>query len=99
MCGFIRSLNLYLSNLSGRKRRNIRATVCQPGAEGESHPSHDADGLGGQEARVAHFVVHNAVENLLLIITGERRLKESDTRYSSLLYSMKHVKYKPWDDN
>ena len=41
----------------------------------EPHPSHDADGLGGEEARVTHFIVHDAVENLLLIVTGERRLR------------------------
>jgi len=44
----------------------------------EPDPSHDADGLGGEEARVAHFVVHYAVEDLLLIVARERRLKETD---------------------
>lgn len=51
-----------------------------------SYPSHDADGFGGEEARIAHLIVHYAVENLLLIVTWERRLKESDTHYFKLHY-------------
>ena len=45
-----------------------------------THPPHDGDGLGGEEARVAHLVVDDAVEHLLLIVTGERGLGGRDTR-------------------
>lgn len=40
------------------------------------YPSDDANGLIGQEARVADFVIHDAVEHLLFIIPGERRLRK-----------------------
>lgn len=50
----------------------------------QSNPSHDADGFGGEEARVAHFIVHDAVENLLLVVTWERRLKETQYYYIPL---------------
>lgn len=40
------------------------------------YPSYDANGLVGQEARVAHFVIHDAVEHLLFVIPGERRLRK-----------------------
>lgn len=39
-----------------------------------THPPHDGDGLGGEEPRVAHLVVHDAVKNLLFVIAGKRRL-------------------------
>lgn len=42
-----------------------------------SNPSHDADGLGGEEARVAHLVVHDAVKHLLFVVTWKRRLKQT----------------------
>lgn len=42
--------------------------------ERKHYSSHDADGLSGEEAWVAHFIIHNAVEHLLLIIAWERRL-------------------------
>lgn len=41
---------------------------------GGAYPSHDADGLCGEEARVAHLVIHYAVKHLLFIITWEWRL-------------------------
>lgn len=45
----------------------------------DSYPSHDADGFSREEARVTHFIVHNAVKNFLLIVTRKWRLKESQT--------------------
>ncbi len=40
-----------------------------------THPPHDGDGLGWEEPWVADFIVDDAVKHLLLIITGEGRLK------------------------
>jgi len=40
-----------------------------------AYPSHDGDGLGGEEAWVFHLLIHDAVKHLLLIITRERRLQ------------------------
>lgn len=44
-----------------------------------SDPSHDADGLGGEEPRVSNLVVHDAVKDLFLIVTREWRLQHKNT--------------------
>jgi len=41
-----------------------------------SYPSHDGDGLEGQEPRVPHLVVDDAVEHLLLVVSRKRRLPD-----------------------
>lgn len=56
---------------------------CQ---QAEFYPSHDADGFGGEEARVAHFIVHYTVKDLLLIVTREWRLKETRAHHFALHY-------------
>lgn len=45
-----------------------------------THPPHDGDGLGRKEPWVAYFIVDDAVEHLLLIVTGEGRLKRDVPR-------------------
>lgn len=40
-----------------------------------THPPHDGDGLGRKKPRVADLIVDDAVKHLLLIVTGEGRLK------------------------
>lgn len=39
-----------------------------------SYPSHDANSVSGQEARIADFIIHYAVKHLLFIISWEWRL-------------------------
>ena len=46
----------------------------------ETDPSHDGDGFEREEARVAHLVVDYAVEDLLLVVAGEWRLRDTETR-------------------
>lgn len=41
-----------------------------------THPPHDGDGLEREESGVAHLVVDDGVEDLLLVVPGKRRLAD-----------------------
>lgn len=58
-----------------------------------SYPSHDADSFSRQEAWVADFIIHNAVEHLLFIITWEWRLHTQMHKggHTSTLNSIKSI--------
>lgn len=90
---FLRSPDVFqdfFSTTGHKKRRQIKCKSVRSRKRQDkyfesewaaSNPSHDADGFGGEEARVAHFIVHYAVEDLLLIVTRERRLKDTNAHY------------------
>ena len=42
----------------------------------KSHPSHDGDGLEGEESGVADFIIDDAVEHFLFVIPGKRRFAD-----------------------
>lgn len=49
----------------------------------QTHPAHDAYGLCGKEAGVAHLIIHNAIKHFLFIISREWRLQEKNEAWSA----------------
>lgn len=49
--------------------RSPHPRAPSPCPQAPAHPAHEADGLSRQEARVTDLIIHNAVKNLLLIIS------------------------------
>jgi len=43
-----------------------------------TYPSHDGYGFQGEESRISHFVIDDAVEHFLFVVPWERRLKKSN---------------------
>lgn len=65
------AINLALTAISCYPVRTFHLWVWV----GSTYPPHDGYGLEGEEARIADFVVDDAVKHLLFVITREWRLQ------------------------